>query len=150
MTITEATTFFETLLNETENKNQIKIYSEFIAILVNLKSRDLSEEDLLSIENEIKNMGLNAIPEKKRQFFSKKLNAFKAYLKEKFALVSEGYYMSIGMALGMCFGVAIGASFGALGISMGVSLGMIVGLTIGRTKDQEAEKQNRVLKTKMN
>lgn len=148
MTITEATTFFETLLNETENKNQIKIYSEFIAILSNLKIRDLSEEDFLSIENELKTYGLNSNPENKRQFFTKKLNAFKAYLKEKFTLVSEGYYMSIGMALGMCFGVAIGANFGALGISMGISLGMIVGLAIGRTKDQEAENQNRVLKTK--
>lgn len=148
MTITEATIFFETVLNETEDKREIKIYREFIAILSNLKSRDFSEEDVLSIENEIKNMDLNTNPENKRQFFTKKLNAFKAYLKEKFTLVSEGYYTNIGMALGMCFGVAIGASFGALGISMGISLGMIVGLAIGRTKDQEAKNQNRVLKTK--
>ena len=75
---------------------------------------------------------------------------FKAYLKEEFSLISEGYYTAIGMSLGMCFGVAIGTVFGVSGNSIGFALGMLIGLAIGRNMDIEAEKQNRVLLTKIN
>lgn len=150
MNIIEASSFFEKLLKETDNKREIKIYRSFITILSNLKSRDLADNKLLSIENELKILNLKAYPENKRKYFSKKLNAFKGYLNEEFSLISDGYYTAIGMSLGMCFGVAIGTSFGASGTSMGLALGMLIGLAIGRTKDLEAEKQNRVLRTKIN
>lgn len=71
-------------------------------------------------------------------------------MKDELSLISEGYYTAIGMSLGMSFGVAIGASFGeSTGIALGISLGMLIGLAIGRNKDAEAEKQGRVLKTKL-
>lgn len=150
MNIIEASSFFEKLLKQTESKREIKIYSNFIAILSNLKNRDLSNDELLSIENEIEALNLNSNPENKRKYFGKKLNDFKAYLKKEFSLISEGYYTAIGMSLGMCFGVAIGTSFGTSNISIGLVIGMLIGLVIGRSKDKEAEKQNRVLKTQIN
>lgn len=149
MTIIEASNFFEELLKEAKNKREIRVYKSFSAILSNLKGRDLTEEELLSIENELKTLDLKLNLENKRKYFSKKLSAFKAYLKEEFSLITEGYYTAIGMSLGMCFGVAIGTSFGAPGTSIGIAFGMLIGLAIGRTKDMEAEKQNRVLKTKI-
>tara|TARA_R110002050_G_scaffold94765_2_gene197175 strand:+ start:28157 stop:28615 length:459 start_codon:yes stop_codon:yes gene_type:complete len=148
MNIIQASVFFEKLLEESENKREIKVYRSFIAILSNLKSRDLTEEELFLIENEIKVLNLRSYPKNKRKYFGKKLNVFKAYLKAEFSLISEGYYTSLGMGLGMCFGVAIGSSLGGSGTSMGIAIGMAIGLVIGRTKDVEAEKQNRVLKTK--
>jgi len=150
MNIIQASDFFEKLLGETDKKREIKIYRNFITILSNLKSRDLTEDQLLSIENELKILKLRSYPENKRKYFSKKLNAFKEYLKEAFSLISEGYYTAIGMSLGMCFGVAFGTSFGSSGTSMGLAIGMLIGLVIGRAKDLEAEKQNRVLRTKIN
>lgn len=150
MNIIQASDFFEKLLGETDKKREIKIYRNFITILLNLKSRDLTEVQLLSIENELKILKLRSYPENKRKYFSKKLNTFKEYLKEAFSLISEGYYIAIGMSLGMCFGVAFGTSFGSSGTSMGLAIGMLIGLGIGRAKDLEAEKQNRVLKTKIN
>lgn len=150
MTITESLGFFKKLQKETVNKREIKIYRSFIAILSNLENRDLTDDQLLSIENEIKILNLGEYPKNKRKYFGKKLNAFKAYLKKEFSLISEGYYTGIGMSLGMCFGVAFGASFGSLGISSGLAFGMLIGLLIGRYKDLEAKKQNRVFRTKMN
>lgn len=150
MNIIEASGFFEKLLKETDNKREIKIYRSFITILSNLKSRDLLDDQLLSIEGELNILNLKSYPENKRKYFNKKLKAFKVYLKEEFSLVSDGYYTALGMSLGMCFGVAIGTSFGASGTSMGFALGMLIGLAIGRTKDLEAEKENRVLRTKIN
>lgn len=149
MNINKALGFFENLLTETDNKREIKVYKSFIAILTDLQNRNLTEAELLSIEKELDSLKLNANPEKKKRYFSKKLTAFKSYLKKEFSLISGGYYTAIGMSLGMCFGVAIGSSFGeSLGISMGLSFGMFIGLIIGIAKDAEAKKQNRVLRTK--
>jgi hypothetical protein len=148
MTIIETTQFFEKQLKQTDRRREIKVYKAFITILTNLKSRDLSEGQLSIVESEIKTFKLNSNPKNKRRYFSKMLNKFTQFLKTEFSFISEGHYTAIGMSLGMCFGVAIGTSFGASGNAMGLALGMIIGLAIGRYKDMEAEKENRVLKTK--
>lgn len=149
MSIIETSNFFKGLLKETDNKREKRVYNNFIAILSNLEGRDLLDDELMKIQNEIQTLDLKSNPENKRRFFSKKLNAFKSFLKEEFSLISKGYYTAIGMCLGMCFGPAIGASFGSLGVSLGVSFGMLIGLVIGSVKDLEAEKQNRVLNAKI-
>jgi hypothetical protein len=148
MTIIETTQFFEKLLNQTDRRREIKVYKTFITILTNLKNRDLSADQLSLIESEIKALKLNSNPNNKRRYYSKMLTNFTKFLKTEFSFISEGYYTAIGMSLGMCFGVAIGTTFGASGNAMGLALGMIIGLAIGRYKDMEAEKENRVLKTK--
>ena len=148
MTITETSQFFEKLLKQTERKREIRVYKGFIKILTNLKNRKLSEKQVSLIENELKTFTLKSNPKNKRRYYSKQLNIFKEFLKAEFSLISEGYYTAIGMSLGMCFGVAIGTSFGASGNSIGLAMGMFIGLIIGRHKDMEAEKENRVLKTK--
>ena len=143
MTITETSQFFEKLLKQTNRKREIRVYKGYITILTNLKNRDLSKGQISLIEDELKSNAKN-----KRRYYSKKLQILKQFLKDKFSLISEGYYTAIGMSLGMCFGVAIGTTFGASGNSIGLALGMFIGLVIGRYKDMEAEKENRVLKTK--
>ena len=148
MTIAETTQFFEKLLKQTDRKREIRVYKGFIAILINLKNRELSEGQVSLIENELKHFALKLNLKNKRKYYSKQLNVFKEFLKAEFSLISEGYYTSISMSLGMCFGVAIGTSFGASGNSIGLAMGMFIGLIIGRHKDMEAEKENRVLKTK--
>ncbi len=118
MTIIEASSFFEKLLKEANNKREIRVYKSFNTILLNLRNRDLTEDELMSIETELKKLDLKSNPENKRKYFSKKLSAFKAYLKEEFSLITEGYYTVLGMSLGMCFGVAIGTSFGCLALQL--------------------------------
>jgi len=150
MTINNTISFFESLLNKTNKKSEIKIYKDFITILSNLKYRELTEQQYHSIEKELDSLKLKSNPNKKKRYFGKQLNEFKKYLKDELSLISEGYYAAIGIGLGMSFGVAIGASFGeSIGIALGISFGMIIGLVIGRNKDIEAEKQGRVLKTKL-
>lgn len=148
MTIIETSEFFEKLVNQTNRKREIRVYKGFITILTNLKNRKLSEGQVSLIENELKNLALKSNPKNNRRYYSKKLTIFKGFLKDEFSFISKGYYTAIGMSLGMCFGVAIGNNFGASGNSLGLILGMLIGLAIGRYKDMEAEKENRVLKTK--
>lgn len=148
MTIIETIVFFERLLKSTDKKRETRVYNSFIGILSNLESRDLPDNELLMIHDKLETLNLKSNPENKRKYYGKKLSVFKAYLKEEFSLISEGYYTAIGMSLGMCFGLAIGPSLGVSGTSMCLVLGMLIGLAIGRAKDIEAEKQNRILKTK--
>jgi hypothetical protein len=149
MNISEAITFLKSILYKTNKKSEIKIYENFVAILTSLKSRDLTNEQLKLIEEELSSLNLKANPENNKKYLKRKLAEFKKYLKDEFSLIPEGYYTAIGMSLGMSFGVAIGVSFGeSTGIALGISMGMLIGLVIGRRKDEEAKKQNRVLRTK--
>lgn len=143
MNINEASDFFESQLNRVDKKSEIKIYKTFIGILSDLKKRDLTKEELQSIEEELDTLELKSNPENRKKYFKQKLAAFQEYLKDKLSLISEGYYTAIGMSLGVAFGAAFGAQYD---MSMGVSFGMLFGLIIGSYMDSEAEKQNRVLK----
>ena len=60
MTIINAITFFESLLNKTNKKSEIKIYKDFITILSNLKYRELTEQQYHSIEKELKILDLKS------------------------------------------------------------------------------------------
>ena len=148
MKINEASDLLKSLITETTKKSDIKVYQSFLGILTALKNRELTQEDVRSIEEELDILKLKEYPENKKRYLRRKRDKFKEYLKTEFSLITEGYYTGIGLALGMSFGVAIGASlFGpSSGSGLGISLGMVVGLIIGRVMDSKAEKENRVLK----
>ncbi len=149
MNINKAITFFETLITQTDKASEIKFYKNFIAILSDLKNRELAENQIQSIKEELDVLELEVNPRNKKRYYSKKITDFKNYLKKEFSLVTEGYYTAVAIGVGMSLGIAIGASFGeSTGIAIGISLGMAFGLIIGRNMDTQAEKQNRVLKTK--
>ena len=148
MTIIETSQFFEKLLKQANSKRERRVYKEYITILKNLNNRDFKERQVSLIEDELKTFKLKSNQKNKRRYYSKKLTIFKQFLKDEFSLISEGYYTAIGMSLGMCFGLAIGTSFGVSGNSIGLAVGMFIGIAIGRHKDMEAEKENKVLKTR--
>ena len=151
MNTNEAIAFFKSLLIKTNKKSEKRAYESFIAILSDLKDKNLTNEELYSIETELDKLKLIMDTETEKKYLSKKLANFKKYLKDEFSLVSQGYYTAIGMSLGMCFGVAIGSSIGgSSGTALGVAFGMLIGLMIGKTKDDEVKKQNRTLRTKLN
>jgi hypothetical protein len=151
MKITEASDLLNDLISLTDNKSEQKVYQSFNGILTYLINRDLSQEEVKSIENELSLLKLKEYPVNKKKYLRRKLNDFKTYLNAEFSFVSEGYYTGIGMSLGMTFGVALGASFidAGTGTGLGLSIGMLIGLIIGRIMDDQAEKDNRVLKLKL-
>jgi tetrahydromethanopterin S-methyltransferase subunit G len=150
MNTNEVITFFKSLLIKTNKKSEKRAYESFIAILSDLKDKNLTTEELYSIETELDKLKSIMNTETEKKYLSKKLANFKKYLKDEFSLVSQGYYTAIGMSLGMCFGVAIGSSIGgSSGTALGVAFGMLIGLMIGKTKDDEVKKQNRTLRTKL-
>ena len=146
MTTDAAIKFFNTLRTQTTKKSELKVYDDFIQTLTKLDERDLSTENIISIESELDNLNLKTNNENKKKYFSKALNSFKEYLKKEFSLISKGYYTAIGMSLGMCFGVSLGIPIlKGIGTPIGLVSGMLIGLVIGAIMDTRAEKEGRVL-----
>jgi len=151
MNINEASDFFNSLINETTKKSEIKIYADFRGILSALKKRDLTEEDLRSIDKKLTNLDLKANPNKKKKYLKRRLQEFTSYLNKDFSLITEGYYSTIGIAFGPGFGMIFGLTVlnfieRSLGLTYGMMGGMILGYIIGHYMDTKAEKENRVLK----
>ena len=122
MKINETLTFFLNLKNISIEKSEIKVYNKYIGILSDLKNRDLTRAQTLSIEAELKTMNLKPETKNRKKYYIKKLMEFEKYLKDKLSLIPDGHYMSYGM---------------------------IFGMVIGGIMDSEARKQKRVLKTKL-
>ena len=53
MTLQEAYNFFESLKTETTKKSEIKVYEKFLHILSELKIREFTTDEILSIEREL-------------------------------------------------------------------------------------------------
>jgi len=150
MTLQEAYNFFESLKNETNKESEIKIYEKFLYIFNSLQSRELSKDELKSIESELDRLNLKSNTGNNKKYFNKILKEFKEYLKEKHSLISAGHYTSIGISLGTAFGVVLGVVFGArfersLGLAVGISLGMLIGLFVGRRMDSQAKAAGTIL-----
>ncbi len=142
MKLAEATELFECLREEATRKSEIKMYDQFIGIILDLEDREFTIEEMQSIEVKLDDLDLAANPKNRKKYYRKRLEEFKSYLKDRFSLITEGYYTGIGLALGIAFGAAAGSIYG---MENGISLGLIAGLLIGATLDAQAKKQNRVL-----
>jgi len=155
MDINEALNFLNGLIKNANKKSEIKLYENFIEVLTALKDKNLNEEDFRSIEEELEKLSLkNGVDNGKKQL-TKKFSQFKSFLKDNFSLVTEGYFTILGIGIGVAFGSTLGSVFGSVfGIEPGMQIifgppfGLIIGLLVGAYLDNEAEKQNRVLKVK--
>ena len=153
MKIKETLNFFLNLKNDSVEKSEIKVYDKFIGILSDLKNRDLTQKQIQSIESELETLKLNAESENRKKYFKQQLSEFQKFLKDKLALVSEGYYAGIGagtgIVLGSIFSMLFQSVLGAYSLLIGIIGGMILGAILGGIRDLEAKKQGRVLITKL-
>jgi len=153
MNISETSDLFKKLKTKTEKKNEIKIYENFIKILLALESKDLTKNQRQSIEKKLETLKLNVKPTNHKKYFKRKLTEFMKYLKDEHSFVPEKYYLEMGMGIGMCWGVALGGSLSVFNLDMesnpivfGLIIGMCIGMFIGTNMDTKAKKEGRVLK----
>jgi len=152
MTLQDATHFFQNLITNQTKSSEQKVYTDFIKLLRALEHHNLSDTEVLGIEQHLDGLQLKVNSTNKSRNFKRKLHIFKKYLKDKHGLVSKDYYSGIGIAMGLCFGMLAGLLFGdPLGIDNGLVIGMVFGMLfgmiIGKKKDTEAAQQNKVLET---
>mgnify|MGYP006449332783 FL=1 len=144
MKIKETLNLFLNLKNDSVEKSEIKVYDKYIEILSDLKNRDLTQNQIQSIESELEVLNLNIESDNRKKHFTKKLTEFEKFLKDKLSLIPEGHYMSYGMIFGMLAGALLQFYIGIYSLIAG----MLIGMVIGAIMDSEARKQGRVLKTK--
>ena len=153
MKIKETLNFFLNLKNDSVEKSEIKIYDKYIGILSDLKNRDLTQNQIQSIESELETLNLNAETDNRKKYLKQKLSEFQKFLKDKLALVSEGYFTGIGagtgIVLGSIFSMLFQSFLGAYSLLIGINGGIILGAILGGIRDAEAKKQGRVLITKV-
>ena len=150
MTINKTEIFFESLLSNTSNKSEIKIYEKFLHILNELKNKTFSEDEMKSIKSKLDQLNLESNPKSRKKYFKKALSEFEEYLKDTFSMISKGYYGKMGGGLGLSFGILFGLVFlsrfeRSLGITFGMIIGMVIGSLIGRSMDTKAESEDRIL-----
>jgi len=149
MKFTEAITLFEGYLKQTEIKPEVKVYNSFIAVLKDLQSRNLSEDQLLDFENKLAELKLTTVHENNKKHFKKQLNVLINYSMKKLNLITEGTYIAIGLSLGTGLGLSLGIPIlgPTYGVTYGMSFGMVLGIIIGTYLEQKAKKENRILNT---
>jgi len=150
MTLQEAYNFFESLKTVTTKKSEIKIYEKFLHILTELKLRDLSQNEIHSIELELESLNLESNLESRKKYLKKALTKFEKYLKDTFTLSTNGYYTERSIGYGVLFGVVVGVIFGerfekSMGLALGISVGMFIGAFIGRHLDSQAKAAGNML-----
>lgn len=127
-------------------------YVNLQAILDELRSRDIPEETIGKINQEIRqvNSYTGTAKEVKKKIKSARSNILKL-LEKELNLVPKSHYrnqwMAIGMsAFGLPLGVAFGASLGNMAfLSIGLPIGMAIGIAVGSGMDQKAQQEGRQL-----
>ncbi|MFC1912645.1 hypothetical protein ACFLX7_00370 [Chloroflexota bacterium] len=79
----------------------------------------------------------------RRKLHLKTIKGIIDHLRKQHKLVTEGYYMGIGMIFGSAIGVALGATLDSVG--SGIPIGVGIGVGIGAALDAKAKKEGRVI-----
>lgn len=122
----------------------IREYEFYSRLIVELKKRELPDEIVNTINQDIAE--LNAISEPLkvlRKQIQKKQQVLLERLEKELKLVPKGYYrnkwMTLGIAIGLPFGTAFGAALGNMAfLGIGLPIGLAIGLAIGGEKDKKA------------
>ncbi|MDW7695940.1 hypothetical protein R9C00_25710 [Flammeovirgaceae bacterium SG7u.111] len=149
----------ETLKTRTsidQNDKLFKIYTQFEEVLAALRKKELPEQTIGVINQEIQLV--NSIPESGKELkkqIKKGQGRIVKLLEKELKIVPQSYYQSTWMGLGMAaFGLPMGVAFGmALGnlafLSIGLPIGMAIGLAVGSGMDKKALEEGRQLDVKI-
>ena len=83
------------------------------------------------------------VAKEERKSYFRRVNDFVKHLQKQHKLVTEGYYMGIGIAIGLAVSAGIGTALGNPGVGTGI--GIALGLAIGKYLDNKAKKEGRVI-----
>jgi hypothetical protein len=130
-----------------QNEKLIKNYIQFENLLNELKTRQLPDEIIAHINNEISLINTTSASENDlAKQISKSQSGILKLIEKELKLVPKNHYRNLWLPLGMStFGLPLGVAFGLsldnmafLGI--GLPIGMAVGVALGTALDNKAEK----------
>lgn len=141
MKIDEALIVFYKLKNNTLKKDKLRIYNEYISILLDLRLRDLTSNQTRIIENKLSTLDLNNSSRLTTKNLQKRLTSLEHFLRKNFSIISENYYINTGMTLWFFSSIILLFCFGQFSV-IGA---LITTIVFGVTLDKQAKNQNRVI-----
>lgn len=141
-----------TRINLNQNKRLNKKYLEFKELITELRERDLNEEIVTTINNEIDS--INSLSDSDNKFRKELKNNQSKILKlieKELKLVTKNHYRNIWLAIGngvfgVPIGVVIGVITGNMGfIGIGIAMGFAFGIAVGTMLDQKAKEKGNQL-----
>jgi len=100
------------------------------------------QQDISTLTQDVSNI-IQVADRDKRKAHLKTINGIVGHLRKQHKLVTEGYYMGIGMSIGTGIGVALGAAMDSVG--GGIPIGIGIGTAIGAALDAKAKKEGRAI-----
>jgi len=100
------------------------------------------QQDISTLTQDVGNT-IQLADKEKRKAHLKTINRMIGHLRKQHNLVTNGYYMGIGMVFGSAIGVALGAAMDNFG--SGTPIGIGIGVAIGAALDAKAKKEGRVI-----
>jgi len=136
-----------------ENNSRLRSkYFQFEKLLNELNTKELTNEIVLAINNNIKQ--LNAITNSEKELgkqLRKSQTTILKIIEKDLKLVPKNHYRNTWLAIGMsAFGIPLGVAFGAsLGnmafIGIGLPIGMAIGIAVGTSMDKKASDNGKQL-----
>lgn len=127
-------------------------YMQFESLLVELRTKELPEWLVISINKDIEELNANAGSEKElRKIVKRKQKRMIESLERDLKLVPKNYYRNLWVAVGMAafglpIGVAFGAAFGNMAfLGIGLPIGLAIGAAVGARMDKKAFEEGRQL-----
>ena len=128
-------------LNKRPNIEQnIKLNRQFIQfekLIFELKTKEIPDEIVIFINNNIEKINSNSEKELKKQIKKTQSRILKLIEKE-LHLVTKNHYRNTWFILGMAIGVALGSTNTSL-LAVCIPIGFTIGIAIGTYKDKEAK-----------
>ncbi|WMN07441.1 hypothetical protein QYS48_28755 [Marivirga arenosa] len=139
----------------TRSKRLEKSIAKIQKLLEALNERDLPEDVLNNINEEIKKINTADTESKLYEQINKSYNSILKMVEKRLNLVTKNHYLAIWMAIGMAaFGIPFGVVFGLMLENMafmgsGIGIGLAIGLPIGAGMDKKAKEEGRQLDISM-
>jgi len=143
------------LTGTAQSDRLINAHTQFEKLLSELKKKELTDDIIIFINNEIDKVNTAHDKELRKQIRKSQTFILKT-LEKELKIVIKNYYRNLWMAVGMAvFGTPLGVAFGtAIGnmamLGVGLPIGMVIGLAIGTNMDKKAFKEGRQLDVEIN
>lgn len=135
-----------------QHKKLYALYTQFGKLLMELRTKDLPNETVNSINEGIDKINSITASEKElRKQIKKTQTQIIKQIEKEHKLVTKNHYRNIWLAIGMAvFGIPLGVAFGtSLGnmalLAIGLPMGMAIGMGVGTGMDKKALAEGRQL-----
>lgn len=135
-----------------QNKKLINAYTQLNKLLTELKTKELSDDIIIIINDEIDLINFISDSEKElRKQIRKTQSSILKLIEKELKFVTKNHYRNTWLAVGMAafglpLGVVFGTSLGNMGLlGIGLPIGMVIGMAVGSGMDKKAHEEGRQL-----